>query len=156
MKRLQPIAVAGLVAVLAIVGCSSSSPRPYQASVTDVTGFANAAPPAGEMLTGPVTVRVTGSATSRLAMLVRRLPSVPQVHCEEPLGLIYRIVFHAGVIAQSTAVVDGYECDAAVMVTVAGQASWRRDASCTLLRAVRQVLPARARATQSLAIGCDS
>jgi hypothetical protein len=97
--------------------------------------------------------------SGRLALLVSQLPSVgqSQVHCMEPLGLMYRIVFGAGAVAPSKAVVEGYRCDAGVAVTVAGKASsWRRDANCELIRAVRLVLPARARATQRLAIGCGS
>ena len=81
-----------------------------------------------------------------------------QVDCHEPLGLMYRIVFGAGSVSQSKEVVEGYRCAAAaVRVAVAGKASsWRRDANCTLIRAVRHVLPGRAKATQSLAIGCGS
>jgi hypothetical protein len=68
---------------------------------------------------------------------------------------MYRIVFGAGSVGQSNEVVEGYECAAAVTVAVAGKAiSWRRDANCTLIRAVRHVLPGRAKATQSLAVGC--
>jgi len=104
---------------------------------------------------------------------VNQLPSVPQsqVHCEEPLGLTYRIDFGPGSVARSKAVADGYRCDAAVTVTVAGKAkSWRRgplsavhhvillasDANCALLGAVRRALPGRAKATQSLDVRCAS
>jgi len=70
---------------------------------------------------------------------------------------MYRIVFSNGTVAQSKAVVEGYRCDAGVTVTVPGQtSSWRRDASCTLIRAVRHVLLGRAKATRTLTIGCDS
>jgi hypothetical protein len=125
-------------------------------STAEVTGFASVsfAAPAGR-----VTIRISGTKVSRLAQLVSQLPSVApsQVHCEEPLSLMYRIVFGAGPVAQSKAVVEGYRCDAAVTVTVTGKArSWRRDTACTLIRAVRQVLPARAKGTQSLTIGCGS
>lgn len=123
-----------------------------------VTGFARAGF-AGGTPSGPVTVRITAVESGRLAQLVSQLHSVPQsrVHCEEPLGLMYRIVFDSGSAGQSKTVVEGYECDAAVTVTVAGKAtSWRRDGTCTLLRAVRQVLPGRAKATQNLDIGCGS
>jgi hypothetical protein len=84
---------------------------------------------------------------------------VPQSQetCEEGLGLMYRIVLGVGSVAQSREVVEGYECGAAVTVAVAGEAiSWRRDANCALIRAVRDVLPGRAKATQSLPIGCGS
>jgi hypothetical protein len=129
-------------------------------SVAEVTGFrAVSVPAAGSSPSGAVTVRVAGKDASRLEQLVSHLPSVTQsqVNCEEPLGLIYRIVFGASSVAQSKEIVEGYECAAAVTVSVAGEAiSWRRDANCTLIRAVRRLLPGRAKATQSLAIGCGS
>jgi hypothetical protein len=155
MKRLLLVVMAGLVVLAAVASCSSSPVR----SAAEVTGFASAPLPAGSLPSGPVTVRVTGVEASRLALLVNRLPSVTQlqVHCEEPLGLMYRIVFDVGSLAPSKAVVEGYRCDAAVTVTVAGKvSSWRRDANCMLIRAVRLVLPGQAKATQSLDIGCGS
>lgn len=162
MRRLAPIAVAGLVLLLGVASCSSSSLRPPRPtlgrSVAEVTGFVSVPVMSGAP-SGPVTVRVAGTKVSRLALLVSKLPSVAQsqVHCEEPLGLMYRIVFAAGLVAPSRAVVEGYRCDAGVTVTVAGKAtSWRLDRSCRLLRAVRQVVPDRARATHALAIGCAS
>ena len=154
MKRIPPIVAAGIVVLAGVTGCSSGTTG---GSVAEVTGFAHAGPIGGT--SGPVTVRISGAKSSRLALLASQLPSVPQsqVHCEEGLGLIYRIVFDAGVAGQPTTVAEGYECDAAVTVTVTGKASsWRRDATCTLFRAVRQVLPDRAKATQSLDIGCGS
>jgi hypothetical protein len=88
---------------------------------------------------------------------VRQLPSVAPVRCAEPLSLMYRIVISAGSVAQPKAVVAGYRCDAAVTITVPGKTrSWRRDTACAVLRAVRQVLPAQAKGTRSLAIGCGS
>jgi hypothetical protein len=146
----------GLVVLLGVTSCSSTT-RP---SVAEVTGFRSVpVPVAGSSPAGPVTVRLAGKGAGLLAQLVSQLPSVAQsqVHCEEPLGLIYRIVFGAGGGAKSKEVVDGYRCAAAVTVAVAGEAiSWRRDANCTLIRAVRHVLPGRAKATQSLSIGCGS
>jgi hypothetical protein len=145
-----------LVVLVGVAGCSSTA----LPSVAEVTGFISVSVPvAGSSPSGPVTVRVAGKEASRLAQLVSQLPSVAQsqVHCEEPLGLMYRIVFGAGSVPQSKEVVEGYECAAAVRVAVAGKASsWGRDANCTLIRAVRHVLPGRAEATQSLAIGCGS
>jgi hypothetical protein len=163
MNRLPPVVVAGILALFGVASCSSSAAPPqYQTPdrpVAEVTGFASAPSPAGGLLSGPVTVRMTTTQASRLALLVRQLPAAArsQVHCEESLGLIYRIVFGAGLVAQSKAVVEGYRCDAAVTVTVAGKtSSWWRDGTCKLIRAVRQVLPGRAKATQSFDIGCGS
>jgi hypothetical protein len=156
MKKLWPVVVAGVVVLFGVASCSSAVQQ-HQA-VAEVTGFARN-PFAGGTPSGPITVRITGMEAGRLAHLVSQLPAVPQsqVHCEEPLGLMYRIVFAPGSVAQSKAVVDGYRCDAAVTVTVAGRTNpWRRDADCALLAAVRQALPGRAKATQSLDIGCGS
>jgi hypothetical protein len=156
MKKPALIVLIGLI-VLPCVSSCSSRPLPSVAEVTGFTSFPVGPP--GSSPSGPITVRVAGKDASRLAHLVSQLPSVAQsqVHCEEPLGLMYRIVFGAGSVAQSKEVVEGYECAAAVMVAVAGKArSWRRDATCSLIRAVRQVLPARAKATQNLPIGCGS
>jgi hypothetical protein len=112
-------------------------------------------------------VRLTDRDAIRLAVLLRQLPHVPgaapapgsppsQVHCEEPLGLMYRIVFAAGDGPLPAGVVEGYRCDAAVAVWDPGgrTSSWRRDANCALIRAVRHVLPGRAEATQSIPVGC--
>lgn len=155
MKRTL-IVVICLVVLIGVAGCSSTT----LPSVAEVTGFTSVSIPAeGSSPSGPVTVRVAGKDASRLAQLVSQLPSVApsQVHCHEPLGLMYRIVFGAGSVPQSKEIVEGYECAAAVRVAVAGKASsWRRDANCTLIRAVRHVLPGRAMATQSVAIGCGS
>jgi len=156
MKKPTLIVLICLVVLVGVVGCSSTT----LPSVAEVTGFTSVSIPAeGSSPSGPVTVRVAGKDASRLAQLVSQLPSVPQsqVHCHEPLGLMYRIAFGAGSVPQSKEVIEGYRCAAAVKVAVAGKArSWRRDAHCTLIRAVRHVLPGRAKATQSRAIGCGS
>lgn len=160
MKRLAQLLVVGLLALLGAASCSSSTVGlpylPSGESVAEVTGFASV--PLTSSASGPVTVRITGTEAIRLALLVSQLPSIKQsqVICHEPWGLMYRIVF-GGSVTQSKVVVEGYRCDAAVTVTVAGSPSaWGRDAACTLIRAVGQVLPARAKATQSLDIGCGS
>jgi hypothetical protein len=160
MKKLMPVVVAGLLALFAVAGCSSAASQPrYQTSVAEVTGFATESGVAGSPLSGPVTVRITGIEASRLALLVSQLPAVAQsqVDCIDGLGLIYRIAFGAGLLAQSQANVEGYECDAAVTLTVAGKtSSWRRDGTCKLLQAVSQVLPGQAKATRSFGVGCGS
>jgi hypothetical protein len=154
MKKPALIVLICLVVVVGVAGCSSTTVP----SVAEVTGFTSVRiPAAGSAPSGPVTVRVAGKDASLLAQLVSQLPTVSQVQCHEPLGLMYRIAFGAGSVAQSKEIVEGYRCAAAVRVAVAGKAaSWRRDANCTLIRAVRHVLPGRAKATQSLAIGCGS
>ncbi len=79
------------------------------------------------------------------------------MNCHEGLELTYRIAFSAGSVARSAAVVKGYACEAAVSVTVAGAGvSWRQDAACKLFRAVKQVLPAWAKATTQDGVGCEN
>jgi hypothetical protein len=160
--KTSPVVVAGLLVLFGVASCSSSALRPQHhpsgPSVAEVTGFAKI-PFIGGMPSGPVTVRITGMEARHLALLVSLLPSVSQsqVHCEEPPGLMYRIVFGAGLVAPSRAVVKGYRCAAAVTIAVAGTTtSLRRDATCTLIRAVRKALPERATETQSLSVGCGS
>jgi hypothetical protein len=155
MKKRTLIVLVGLVVSVGVAGCSSTT----LPSVAEVTGFTSVpvGPAAGLPPSGPVSVRVAGKDASRLARLVSQLPSVAQsqVQCVEPPGLMYQIVFGGGSVAQPKEIVEGYECAGAVTVAVAGKASsWRRDVNCTLIRAVRQVLPGRAKATQSLPIGC--
>ena len=155
MKKFPLSVLTGLIVLVGIAGCSSTT----LPSVAEVTGFTSVplGPAGGSPSSGPVTVRVAGKDASRLARLVSQLPSVTQsqVQCMEPPGLLYRIVFGAGSVAQSKEIVEGYWCAAAVTVEVAGKArAWRRDVNCTLIRAVRHVLRGRAKATQSLLPGC--
>jgi hypothetical protein len=158
MKRLAQLVSVGLLALLGAASCSSPTVGlPYQASgesLAEVTGFASVQLPFPA--SGPVTVRVAGTEASGLAVLVSQLPSIKQsLLCHEQV-LMYRIVFGPSA-AQSDAVVEGYACDAVVTVTVAGNPTvtvWGRDADCTLIRAVAHVLPARAKLTRSLDVGC--
>jgi hypothetical protein len=168
MKKPSLIVLAGLVVVFGVANCSSSTFRSPLMPVSTVTGFARI-PLTRGVPSGPVMVRLTGKEAIRLALLLPQLSPVPgaapvpgsppeQVHCQEPLGLMYRIVFAGGDGPVPAEVVEGYRCGAVVAVTAPGDriSSWRRDANCTLIRAVRHVLPGRAKATQSLSIGCGS
>ena len=156
VMRLSLTLAMGLAALLAAGGCSSPpgglSYLPASESSARVIGFASASPGGGTP-TDPLTIHISKAQASTLAQLLRQLPSVDQsqVNCHEGPGLIYRIVFQA----DSAAEVDGYRCDAAVTVSLGGKHPvWRRDAGCSLFHAVRQVLPAQAKATESLDIGC--
>jgi hypothetical protein len=168
MKKPSLIVLAGLVVLLGVASCSSSTFRSPLQPVSTVTGFARI-PLTRGVPSGPVMVRLAGGEAIRLALLLRQLPLVPgaapvpgwppsQVHCGEPLGLMYRIVFAGGDGPVPAEVVEGYRCGAVVAVWVPGSriSSWQRDANCTLIRAVRHVLPGRAKATQSLSIRCGS
>jgi len=168
MKKPSLIVLAGLVVLFGVANCSSSTSRSRLQPVSTVTGFARI-PLTRGVPSGPVMVRLTGREAVRLALLLRQLPPVPgaapvpgsppgQVHCQEPLGLMYRIAFAGGDGPVPAEVVEGYRCGAVVAVWDSGgrMSSWRRDAHCTLIRAVRHVLPGRAKATQSLSVGCGS
>jgi hypothetical protein len=165
MNKPALIVLAGLVTLFGVAGCSSSTTRSPGVPVSTVTGF-TCMPLISGVPAGPVMVRLTYSEAIRLAVLLRQLPPVPgaaapglppsQVHCQEPLGLMYRIVFGGGDGPVPAEVVEGYRCDAAVAAGDPGGpiSSWRRDVQCRLIRAVRHVLPGRAKATQSLPVGC--
>jgi hypothetical protein len=167
MKKPALIVLAGLVVLFGVADCSSSTTRSQLVPISTVTGFTRM-PLTGGAPAGPVMVRLTYTQATRLAVLLRQLPPVPggfapglppsQVHCEEPMGLMYRLVFGGGDGPVPAGVVEGYRCDAAVAVQYPGGgiSSWRRDAQCRLIRAVRHVLPGRAKATQSLPVGCGS
>jgi hypothetical protein len=155
VKRLSPTLALGLAGLL-VVGCSSSSGGlsylPASESSARVTGFASFSL-AGGTSTDPLTIHIGRANAGRLAQLARQLPAVEQsqVHCQEGLELIYRIVFQT----EPTVVVDGYRCDAAVTVSLGGKhPAWRKDADCSLFHAVRHVLHAQAKATEALDIGC--
>jgi hypothetical protein len=161
MKRLPPLWAAVLVVLLGVAGCSSTAAAPVSGAserpAAEVTGFSSAGGMFESGSTGPVTVRVSGTSATRLVQQIDQLPHSGYVHCEEPLGLVYRIVLITNAGARDKTVVDGYRCDAAVTVKADGQAiSWRRDATCGLIATVRKLLPGRAKATQDLTIGCNS
>jgi hypothetical protein len=160
--------LAVFVVLFGVAGCSSSTFRSPLPPVSTVTGFARS-PLTGGVPSGPVLVRLTDRQAIRLAVLLRQHPPIAgaapapgsppsQVHCQEPLGLMYRIFFGGGDGPVPAGVVAGYRCDAAVAAWAPGgqTSSWRRDANCALIRAVRHVLPGRAKATQSLPVGCGS
>ena len=166
MKKAALIVLVGTVGLLSVASCSSTTFRQSLMPVSTVTGFARV-PVTGGGSAGPVTVRLTEEQATLLAVLVGQLPQVPgdapggppsAVHCQEPLGLMYRINFGGGDGPVPAEAVEGYRCDAAVAVGNLGGpvVFWHRDANCALIQAVRNVLPTRAKATQRLAIGCDS
>ena len=167
MKKAALVVLAGLVVLFGVANCSSSTFRSPLPPVSTVTGFARM-PRTDGVTSGPVLVHLTYREAIRLVLLLRQLPLVPgaaapgsppsQVSCHEPLGLMYRIVFGGGDGPVPAEEVEGYRCDAAVAVGFPGGPirSWRRDAQCRLIRAVRRVLPGRAKATQSLPVGCGT
>jgi hypothetical protein len=116
-----------------------------------VTGYTSGDPAFAS--SGPVTVVLRGKTAAHLDQVLNSLPKGGTMDCEENV-LLYNISF---ALAGSHRTVDvaGYGCVAAVQVTEDGKTMLRTDNRCTLLAAVRKVLPARAVATQQGSAACD-
>jgi hypothetical protein len=170
VMRLTPaqLCAAGVTvgAVAAIAGCTvHETHRPTVPSVgvnagaATVTGFTWV--PRGIVSSGrrpvPVNVDVSARRASALEGVAFALPRSDESVCYGGGGhLIYRITSARGGLDGVRTVISGYICGGLVDIHEAGSPpSWRRDASCTLLAAVRQSLPARAAATQTFDVGCN-
>jgi hypothetical protein len=132
--------VAALVLVLAAACGTAQSASGMQAKVTGYTSASLSA-----QSSGPVSVTVNGASAATLSSLVAGLKPSNGAPCmEEPQ--LYRIAFTT---AAGTKTVDGYACEGYVTTTSGGSTvkEWS-DQHCTLLSAVRKVLPATATATQ--------
>jgi hypothetical protein len=160
-------ASASAVVVLAfggvsIAGCTAhGSPQavPRVAKVaagpTRLTGFVSMPVGMSFVPRRAITVRVAAAEASQLKGLAFALPkSAPAVCHGGGRRLIYRILFGSTPSSGRT-IVDGYVCGGQVAIRQPGAPpSWRRDTSCDLLTAVRGSLPPKAKATQSLTVGC--
>jgi len=142
--------VAGCSAAAATHTTTTTSTAPTVTQAT-VTGYKTGSP-AFESA-GPVTVVLHGKTAADLDHILNSLPKGGSMDCVENV-LLYNITF-ALTGSHKTIDVDGYGCVAAVAVTVDGKTTLRTDKGCTLLAAVRKVLPARAVATQQGAAACD-
>jgi len=148
-----------VAATALVAGCSaaaathpaattSTAPTVTQASVT---GYKSGSPAFAS--SGPITVVLRGQTAAHLDEILNGLPKGANMDCEENV-LLYNITF-AVTGSHKTIDVAGYGCVAAVKVTEDGKTTLRTDHGCTLLAAVRKVLPARAVATQQGAAACD-
>jgi hypothetical protein len=149
------LAAVGVVLVVAAVGGffllkeSAVGPSTW-ADRAQVTGYA--ATSASGHASGAVSVELDGAAAARIATLVEGLPRANLRHnCAEDVQE-YHITFSAdgGKGVRHGFALTGYWCDNLVVeVPLHGPTEDRIDRDCTLLSAVRRLLPARAIATHS-------
>jgi hypothetical protein len=147
-----------LVSGIAVVaGCSSSAPATTATAEQggSLTGYARVGPPSRPGVSGPVTVALNATTATRLASLLRQLPAGHGPHCIEPASLIYKIDLRTSSGDQKFAGV-GYRCGAAVKIVTATGTSWHTDTGCRLIAEVRRDLPASARGTQGMSVGCTA
>jgi hypothetical protein len=102
---------------------------------------------------GPVSVVVRGASAARLYHIVEGLRAARGFPCAENAQM-YQITF---TFTSAAAAVDvtGAECGGAVYITSRGKSADRIDIGCTLLSAVRRLLPATATDTQQLNAPCQ-
>jgi hypothetical protein len=119
-----------------------------QAQVTGyVTSFPSMAQPAG-----PVAVTVHGAPAAGLYQIIQGLRGSSGADCMENAQL-YQITYASGT---GTVDVAGYECGGFVTITSDGKTTDWTDRNCTLLSAVRRVVPATATATHQPGVPCIS
>ena len=155
MRGLGKVMTAVAVTALA-AGCSaaatatttSTAPAVTQAKVT---GYKSGSP--AFQSSGPVTVVLHGKTAAHLDQVLNSLPKGGTMECMENV-LLYNITFALS-SSHKTIDVAGYACVAAVQVTENGTTTLRTDSHCTLLAAVRKVLPASAVTTQQDSPACD-
>lgn len=106
-------------------------------------------------VSGPISVRISQPQTTHLVDTLNHLPVIKYGGCFEN-SLIYKIVFRSSDHSRSDFEVNGFTCDAVVQIRGEGQIVTRRDRTCSLLKIVRDDLPAKARGTKDFAVGCNS
>lgn len=103
---------------------------------------------------GAVKLRLPAPVASRLGWLVRGLPTHQAPKCMED-SLLYKLEFRSPAPGAPPYTVEGWSCEAAVQIFTQGRATqFRRDADCSLLDAVKRLVPAAARGTRSGVAGC--
>jgi hypothetical protein len=156
---LVAVAVAGVF--LGLEGCSAAAAKPSnlrQAAVpvdeARVTGYVSS--PLTGRPSGPVSVVLRGAPAARIDALVKGLQvDNSMLVCAEEAQL-YQINFTAVAGVKQGSDVMGYQCGGFVVVTSDGKTVTRIDRNCTLLSAVRRLLPKTATATQRLIAPCAS
>ncbi len=149
------LAAVGVVLVVAAVGGffllkeSAVGPSTW-ADRAQVTGYA--ATGTSGHASGAVSVELDGAAAARIDTIVEGLPRASRRHNCAESAQEYHITFSADAskgVRQGFAL-TGYWCDNLVVeVPLHGPTEDRIDRDCTLLSAVRRLLPARAIATHS-------
>lgn len=122
-------------------------------AVVELTGFTQTS--LANPSSGPVAIELSGAQANALETVVNSLPLAPHPFCMED-ALLYRIVFRPAAASSQSFELDGYECVRTVLVLQDGkELSPLSDASCYLLRAVIDLLPAgKADATRSASADC--
>ena len=150
-RALTTVTAAALAAgcsAAATANAASTAPAVTQATVT---GYKSGSP--ALQSSGPVTVVLRGKTAADLGQVLNSLPAGGTMECMENV-LLYNITFALSG-SHKTVDVGGYACVAAVQVTEDGKSTLRTDSRCTLLAAVRKVLPASAVTTQEDSPACD-
>jgi hypothetical protein len=169
VKKNRVIAVSvAIVVVIAVVGVllgikgnpagTAKSRDGAQAAQSvdkaEVTGYTSS--PLTSRPSGPVSVLLHGASAARIDQLIKGLPVAnPLATCAEEAQL-YRIDFAVVAGAKRGFDAAGYECGGLVVITSDGKTVLRTDRNCTLMSAVRRLLPATATATQRLSVPCVS
>jgi hypothetical protein len=94
-----------------------------------------------------------GASAARLGQLIDGLQADSGPGCADNAEL-YQITFTAVAGDQQGFAAVGYQCGGMVDMTSRGKTSTLIDRNCTLLAAVRRLLPATATATQRLPAPC--
>jgi hypothetical protein len=154
----RPGRVLTVVAATALAaGCSATATATAVATSTaptvtqaKVTGYRSGS--LSFQSSGPVTVVLRGKTAAHLDQVLNSLPKGGTMDCMENV-LLYNISFDISG-SHKTIDVAGYACVAAVQVTESGKTTLRTDSHCSLLAAVRKVLPASAVATRQESSAC--
>lgn len=118
----------------------------------EVTGYKSVSPSRGS--SNPVSVRVGISEAAGLANIINQLPTTTRMPCQNA-SLLYRVDFRSSPTAPPEYEVEGYDCEATLLITVDGRtAAPRRDTACQLIGPIRRLLPAAATGTQKSLVGC--
>jgi hypothetical protein len=163
-----PLGLAGCTAAAANPSSPASSGSPSSPSspsssglrgqsVTELkarlTGYAFSSP-AGRR-SGPVSVTLGDASAARIDQLVNGLQADTGPGCADNAEL-YQIDFSTVAGVKRDFDVAGYQCGGLVSVTSDGKTVNRIDRNCTLLSAVRRLLPAAATATRRNITPCVS
>jgi hypothetical protein len=146
------VGIAGCTATAANTGVAGSLGQSVTGFNAQVTGYASS--PLTSRPSGPVSVAVHGASAARIDQLIQGLQADNQgLVCAEEAQL-YQIDFTVVAGAKRRLDVAGYECGGLVVVTSEGKTVLRTDLNCTLMSAVRRLLPATATATLRLFVPC--
>jgi hypothetical protein len=150
--------IAALCVGLAAACGTAQSKDPTQATQSidqaQVTGYVTSFPSMAQP-SGPISVMVHGAPAAGLYRIIKGLRADTDWHgapcMEEPQ--LYQITYAS---VAGTVDVAGFECGGFVTITSNGKTTDWTDRNCTLLSAVRRVVPATATATHQPGTPCIS